>query len=350
MSVMYKKILFAFIILGLSGGHVMAQNAQPPARVEVARATIKNLAPLVTVPGTVISRNDSRIAAEVAGRVVWIAEVGDEVAEGDIIARIDDREWRLQLRETEARVKQLEASQKFLGQEVQRFEELASTNNTPRRSLEQAISQRDMTEQDLIQARVALERTQYNLSRTEIRAPFPGRVVERLVQVGEYPSPGTELARLVDTVHIEVRAQVPLSIAPFLVSGLSVQLESNGRAVLSPIRAMIPVGDEVTRTMQVRVELTDPSWIIGTAVKVGFPSAEPKRVVTVPRDALVLRADNTYVFKVNGEIAERVAVRTGAASGNDIEVLGPIADGDMVVIRGAERLREGQTVALASTT
>jgi multidrug efflux pump subunit AcrA (membrane-fusion protein) len=75
------------------------------------------------------------------------------------------------------------------------------------------------------------------------------------------------------------------------------------------------------------------------------PSAAPRDVLAVPRDALVLREDNTDVCKVDGKnVATRVAVETGTSEGPMVEVRGPIRAGDRVIVRGAERLEAGQKV------
>lgn len=328
---------------------VLAQPAPPAARVKTATASREMLAPEIQVPGTVISRNDSRIASEISGRILWVAEVGDAASKGDAIARVDDRLFKLALVQAVSRVKRLEADLAFREKDVERVEELAATRNTPVSRLEQAISQRDMIAQDLVEARAAEERARQDLDRTTVRAPFPGRVVARLAQAGEYASTGTELVRLVDTEHVEVRAQAPISTAAFIDSGRKVTvLSDDGEEFLTPIRAVIPVGDEISRMMEVRIALPDQGLIIGSAVKVGLPSAQPRSAIVVPRDALILRASSTYVFKVNGDkTAERIEVRTGAASGEMIEVIGPVNAGDKVVVRGGERLREGQAVAMA---
>ena len=81
-------------------------------------------------------------------------------------------------------------------------------------------------------------------------------------------------------------------------------------------------------------------WIVGSAVKVGLPSATAEQVVAVHRDALVLRGDGTYLFRVNTENkAERVAVKTGTSIGDWVQVTGDVHDGDRMIVRGAERLR-----------
>lgn len=324
------------------------EQKRSPAKVEVASATRQLMAPVVRVPGTVVSRNDSRISSEIGGRVVWVREEGAHVADGDPVARLDATQLELELKENWARVRRLEASLRYENQQVGRLEELAEMKHTPQSQLEQAVAQRDMVEQDLAQARITHERTKENLARTEIRAPFPGRVVARLVQMGEYANVGTELVRLVDTGDVEVRAQVPIGMAPYLADGQSVGLLGGGLELSGPIRTIIPVGDEVTRTMEIRVAMPRRAWVIGSAVQIGLPADAPRQVVAVPRDALILRADATYVFKINGEnVAERVAVTTGSAMGALIEVRGSVADGDTVVIRGGERLRSGQEVEIA---
>jgi len=95
----------------------------------------------------------------------------------------------------------------------------------------------------------------------------------------------------------------------------------------------------------VRVALKGGQVLVGDAAKVMVPSAAPRDVLAVPRDALVLREENTYLFKVDGKnVATRVAVETGTSEGAMVEVHGPVKPGDRVIVRGAERLEAGQKV------
>lgn len=336
--------------LGLlaSAGPTLAQQGPqgpPPARVSTAEVTRQLLSPEILVPGTVISKNDSRISSEISGRVVWVAEVGTAVKEGDVVAIIDDTNFATELTQAEANVKSLEADLLYRTQDVERLQELAATGNTPVSRLEQAISQRVMIEQNIIQAKAALKRANRDMERTQVSAPFPGRVVARLTQMGEYASPGSLLVRLVDTEHLEVRAQAPISSAPHLREGMEVAVSDDNKKIQTALRAVIPVGDEISRMMEIRLELDPDIWVIGTAVRVSLPSAASRQVIAVPRDALILRANTTYVYRINAENkAERVVVSIGIASGTLIEISGPVSVGDKVVVRGGERLREGQSV------
>lgn len=327
------------------------QRQMPPALVELAEASSAMMAPQAFLPGTVVSLNDSRIAAEISGRVTWIATEGTLLKEGDVIAEIDDRNVKLALSRNKSQVARLQARIRYLKSDLKRLQELAANSNIPASRLEEAESTLDMTEEELAQARVATEQAQVDLERTKVRAPFPGRVVERLAQIGEYATPGRQVARLVDTEHLEISATAPVTLARVLSDGQSVVLREDNQLRDSRIRALVPVGDALSRTMELRVALpSGGQYVVGSALQVGVPSSTPEQVVAVPRDALILRRDGTYVFRVKEDnTAERLTVTTGAATGTMVAVTGGVNSGDRIVVRGGERLREGQPVELRDT-
>ncbi|HWE06281.1 MAG TPA: HlyD family efflux transporter periplasmic adaptor subunit, partial [Rhizomicrobium sp.] len=151
--------------------------------------------------------------------------------------------------------------------------------------------------------------------------------------------------RLVDTTSIEASVQIPIETASYLREGLRVTVEIEGKRSTATVRAIVPVGDVASRTIEVRLTLPSGTGFVGDAARIFIPSAQPRDVVAVPRDALVLREDNTYVFKVDRKgVAQRVAVETGSEDGALVEIKGPVAPGERVIVRGAERLEAGQKV------
>ena len=322
-----------------------AERTMPPANVKMAQAQEQELAQVMTVPGTVVSRNDGRIAAEVSGRLLQVAEVGKRVEKGDVIAELDSQPLQLQLMDNIAAIKRLEASLKYQERQVNRLEKLSNTNNAAVTQLDQAISQRDMVAQDLARAKVTKQTTEYQLERTKIRAPYPGQVVERFQQAGEFSSVGREVVRLVDTTHIEISALAPVKLAASLIENTMVEVEGDNNRLMATIRSVIAVGDERSRNIEVRISIPASSWAVGAPVRIHLPTERARRVVTVPRDAIILRQNEVYLYKVNGENkASKISVKTGIGHGEFIEVLGNVQSGDMVVIRGGERLRDGQPV------
>ncbi|MFV3130531.1 efflux RND transporter periplasmic adaptor subunit [Niveispirillum sp. KHB5.9] len=344
------QTLAAALLIGTIALPASAQQAPPPAaRVKVEAASLRQMAPVLQVPGSVMSRQDADVAAEVSGRVTWVAEAGTKVAAGDALARVDDRLLRLELRQYEAQIKSLQSQLTFQERELDRQRQLAERGTATITKLEEANSKRDVLAQDLVRAQASRDRTALEIERTVVKAPFAGQVADRMLELGEYSAPGVKVARLVAVDQVEVRAQAPVSIARHLTEGSEVSLEVEGLATRGKVTRIIAIGEAQSRTFEVRVALPkgEQNWIVGSAVRVGLPSATAEQVVAVHRDALVLRGDGTYLFKVNAQNkAERVAVKTGTSIGDWVQVTGDVHEGDRTVTRGAERLREGQDVEL----
>lgn len=341
------KTLTATGLLLICGSQAVAQQAPPapPPKVAVTQARAVKMAPKAVLPGTVVARNDSRLASEVEGRVAWVAEVGTVVKAGDVVARIDRNIAGMQLASDKANVARLSAQLKFDRNQASRMDRLFQESAIARSSRDQAQSTREMDEGALAQAEASMRKSAYQFSHSEVRAPFPGRVVARLINPGEYAAPGKDIVRLVDINSIEVKAQSPIESAHYLREGMPVTVEVAHHPITATVRAIVPVGDEASRTIEIRVALKPGQALVGDAAKVMVPAAPPRDVLAIPRDALVLREDNTYVFKVGAKnTATRVAVETGSEDGALVEVRGALKAGERVIVRGAERLEAGQKV------
>jgi RND family efflux transporter MFP subunit len=341
------KRLILLAVLCLTPFTIWAQDA-PPSPVSVDEAQSDVFSAALWVSGTVISRHDSRIAAETDGRITWVAEVGERIAEGEPFAVIDDTDLRLELQDKQAQLESLEAQKRYQESNLERLNSLAANNNAAVNQLDEAKSQLEMTVQEIQRANVTIAQTQRRISQTRVMAPFPGMVVERLVQVGEFVSRGVPVARLVDTENREIRAQAPLTLSPFLREGLEVSVKHQGHESLSPVTRVIPVGDDRSRMFEVRVAADDPAWVIGSPVRIALPNSDRRELVAIPRDALVLRGSEMFVLRVlEDNTVEKIMVNTGIGLGDLVEVIGNVAGGDRVVIRGAERLQSGQSVVVS---
>ena len=352
MHIRIDKRVSCLVALVMTAGAAFAQDEMggfPPALVEVAEAELREMAPVVEVPGTVVSLNDSRIAAEVSGALVWVAEVGTAVDSGDVIARIEPRLHEVALRRARANVARLEADYGFRERQLERSEELAESNNVSVNLLDEARAQRDQALHLLADARAQLERAEFDLSRTEIRARFAGHVTERLAAVGEYVDTGEDVVRLVDTHRIEIALPAPIALTEYVRPGLAIPVRNGNNLREHQVRTVVPVGDAVSRMVEVRLLAEPGDWLVGTAVQVSLPSDTPTITVAVPRDALVERGGQAYFYKLTGDgMAEQVAADVTATVGLWVGVGSGVDVGDRVIVRGAERLAPGQPVEVAA--
>ncbi len=342
-----NKFHHLLISIFVSSPLAVAGGSMPPAIVQVKNAVNIEIAPYIWVSGTVIGRFDSKIAAEVEGVLENVLEVGDRLDKNEVIAEIDDKTYRLALNEIQAEVAPIETMVEFYRREAERLEKLAKQNNAAKNQLDQTQANRDeaIAKIKIVKAKLALARDELN--RTVVRAPFPGVVTERYKTAGERVDAGEQIIRLVNTDELEIQARIQQTSFNNIKAGDDLLIKGPFSEVNGVVRTVIPVGDDISRLYELRVETNEKDWVAGTAVQIASPVDKKQNVIAVPRDALVIRQSGIVVYKINNNNqAEIVPVKTGIANTTHIQVIGDVKENDKIVIRGNERLLPGQTVKI----
>ena len=320
-----------------------------PAPVVTADVELRELAPSVDIPGTVISRYDSRLASELSAKLVWIAEVGTVVKKDETVARLEDFTYKLLEIQAEAQVEAEQARVKFLLSERDRLNKLAANNLSAKSQLDQVESDLAVAQSEEKIAQVQLGLSKISMHVTQIRAPFDGIVTERLRSIGERLNVADEVIRLVDPNSLEVVARAPLNTVNYLKDSSVLEMHNDFRSDQASVRTIVPFGNPQSHMFEVRLNVDPEVWTVGESVRLSMPTADVKHVLAVPRDALILRREGASVFRVADDMTvEQVNVITGLGDGNFIEVIGELQAGDVIVTRGAERLNTGSEVSIAS--
>ena len=341
-----KPGLIVILLAAVNGG-ALAQGWDEAPDVITAQASMEMLSPTVEVPGTVVSRYDSRLASELAAKLVWIAEVGTEVKEGETVARMEDFTFKIREMEAQALVDREQARVTFLESDLKRLEELSERNLSAKSQYDQTVSDLAVARSDKRIAEAQLGYAQIAMHITEIRAPFDGVVTERLRNLGERLNVADEILRLVDPNSLEVVARAPLSTVNFIEKGRALSIGNDYRSGDAAIRTIVPFGNPQSHMFEVRLDADPGLWTVGESVRLTMPTAAAKEVLAIPRDALVLRREGASVFKVTDEsTVVQVKVVVGLGAGMLIEVFGDLVAGDEVVVRGAEGLSDGMSVAV----
>jgi len=343
---------------------VLAQQGQA-AGVGVAVVEAVSFGETAPVIGRIVAPTRSIVAARVAGVVdETIAQVGDHVTAGALLARLDDTLLTIEQTAARARVDEAEAglavSRANLDLAVQgkeRVERLQGSAAFSRGRFEDLVKEVEVARSAVVRAEAAvstakvdLARAAYNLNHTQIRAPFDGVVLDRAAQPGAYIAIGQPVATLLDDTNLEVEADVPAELIAGLVVGAPVDIDiadGIGR-VASRVRAIVPDELATTRTRPVRFSLDfayDPGRLAsGQSVTVHIPAGVAREVVAVPKDALVQSPRGWIVYVAIEGAAQPRPVQIGAAVDDRFEVLDGLAPGEIVVTRGNERLRPGQAI------
>jgi RND family efflux transporter MFP subunit len=338
-------LLLLFNIISFS--HAEEKKGPPPAIVVVEKSVLESIAPTALYSATVISRDDANLSAELAGRITWVAEIGDRVNAGDAVAKLDDVFIKQQVIEEQSIIQSEKAKFDLHTKEVARFKQLLEHNNVARSQLDQAISDQAVARSNMATARARLVQAEERLQRTKIVAPFDGVVSERFLQSGEWADNGATIVRLVSSSNLEIQTHIPASSLQFVTIGTPLNYIDGSKTGTGKVRALVPIGGDTSRLYELRITTSDSSLVVGNLLRVAIPTEYERKAILVPRDALVLRRDGIYVYRVNEEsIAERISVETGIADLHRIEVIGGIQANDLVITRGGENLRSGMQVTI----
>ena len=358
-------LVLALLLLPAAGTQARAQ--QDSALVRVDRVTMQPLSQTVPVLGRLVPRQAGLVSSRVEAPVAaYRVEVGDRVEAGQVIA-ILNRDRLIALRDhaagqlSEARAKQAtsRAQLKLAGQELERLEGLKSSAAFSQARYDDAKQNVAVFRAQLAEAEAAiataaaeLELAQIDVANTEIVAPYDGVVIQRMSEAGAYVKVGEPLARLIAAQSLEVEADVPYQRLVGLVPGtttVGLTLD-DGSQHEALVRAIVPEENPLTRTRAVRfvpsIGDTDRSLAADQSVTVWVPVGAPRSVLTVHKDAVIKNGDAAMVFIANGDVAEPREITLGEAVGSRYEVRSGLEEGDMVVVRGNERLRPGDKVRI----
>ncbi len=201
-------------------------------------------------------------------------------------------------------------------------------------------------------AEIRLSRLDEQLLRTRVLAPFDGVVSQRHVRTGAEVSYGEGLLRFMDVNALEVVSQVPAQHQRDIRPGTRVRIVSERGESAGRVRALVPANQRRGAVFELvaDVESGPAEVVVGDIVRLKVPVGAQANGLFVRRDAMVLRGDGIYLYRISGKSrVQRVGVRLGVANGEWISVTGGgLQINDQAVVRGAETLRDGQEVQLLS--
>ena len=310
-----------------------------PVAVEVATVARGSLAREATVAGVLAPVRSVGVNAQIGGALLSVrVEEGDVVRAGQVLAEVDSRELRAQLRSAEAA--------------------LALAKSTADRSavlLKDRVVTAAEHERDqaaLASAQATAEALRTRLGYAQVRAPTAGIITDKRAEAGDLVQAQGRLFTIADVSTLVVRVQV----SELDISGLrerqsaEVTVDAMGATRFSgTIRRIFPAADSATRMVPVEVALSGtavrqlkPGYLARVTVKLG----ERPGVLLVPSSAVVGSRDARAVFLVRGDKVERKLVRIGQASGLLVEVVEGLEAGDSVVTAGTEQVRDGGTIRI----
>jgi RND family efflux transporter MFP subunit len=318
-----------------------------PVRVaQVERATVEEQERSV---GTVETFTQPVIAAEVSGRIRQVEhDVGDQVSEGDVLARIDREPFEIGRAVAAAEVGRLESRTRQLELDMKRLQRLSEREYATEQDIDTLQAELDGTRQQLESARSQLRQAERDLRLTDIVAPVDGIVDERMISEGGFISAGNPAFRIQPMDRFRAVVSFPERVGDRLETGMSVRLlarggrdgEAEGR-----ITRLRPAVDSGSRAVRVIVEFENPgNWRPGMTIEARVILAVREDAMRVPAISLVERPAGRVLYVVeDGEARER-EVELGVRTPEWIEIRSGLEGDETVVTDGAAFLSDGARV------
>lgn len=323
----------------------------PPALVKVAEITQGETEPMVEFVGTVYYVRKSEVAAEVDGIVEQVFfEEGYQVKGGDTLVILGSDILDTVIRATRADhdlvLVELEQARK----ELQRREPLYEEGSVSESAYDEYYFKTKMLENRSLSLQASLDRLLLEKKKKKIVAPFNGVIVRKDAEKGEWVDDGGTVAVLADDSLVDIVVNVPSGLLKYLEPGKKLAVKTDSGRFTGEFLSFVPKGDVATRTFDVKIRMQNPSGLIeGMEARALVPAAEKNAGLKVNRDALIDRFGQNVIWLVKDSSAKMVPVQVTGYDGMFVGISGPgLEAGDMAVVKGNERLREGQPVRLGS--
>ena len=380
--VVWAGLIVLLAAAGFAGYRWLTQ--ERPVEVQVATVSTRaagTQAAVLNASGYVVARRRATISSKITGKVVEVdVEEGKSVAQGQVLARLDDSTPRASLALAQA---QAEAARHTLRENEVRLDQARLNERRAAQLLkERIVSQSQLddakAEADSIEARIGALREQIRVAERQIevqqtdldnyviRAPFSGVAISKDAQPGEMVSPvsagggftRTGISTIVDMHSLEIEVDVNESYISRVSAGQDVDAVLDAYPdwhIPARVITLVPTADRQKATVLVRLAFKelDPRILPDMAIKVTFlregdatATASAQPTALVPRPAIKTIGPDNYAFVLRGDAVERRAVRLGGTDGDRVEVLAGLQSGDRVVLSPPAALADGSRVTV----
>lgn len=364
---------------GAAGGNAAAGSGAPAGRggrggrggnamtVDVGVAARHEVIEYVTVVGNLIGEATVDVVPRVAGRLDSIpVKLGDRVDKGQLVAKVEDREIREQVNQSEAnlevnkatvvsRENDLKVAQSALDRAATSFER----GLVSKQALEDAEARHNSAVSQISVAKAQLQSTQsrldelkINLSNTSLYAPMTGVVSRRNLDPGAFAGANTVVLSIVDIGTVRLIANLVEKDYKRVQAGAQALVEVDAfpnEKFSGRVSRVAPVFDPATRTATMEIEVANPGYRLkpGMYARVQLTADRRPSALTVPRDAIVDVAGKRGLYVVDGEVARFREVQTGISDTIRVEVISGLDEGTRVVTVGSLAVRDGDRIAQA---
>jgi membrane fusion protein, multidrug efflux system len=312
-----------------------------PVSVDAFVVKHSSVSESVQIPGSLLPFEETQIRAEVGGRITQLnIKEGAVVQRGTLLVKLFDGDLRAQLRKLKVQLKIAQKTQ-------ERNEELLRIKG---------ISQQeyDLSTLGVENLNADIESTEIAISKTEIRAPYTGKVGLRNISLGAYISPSDIITNIRQVDKLKLEFSLPEKYAPQIRPGyvVSFRIDGGTQDHKAEVMATESSVDQSTRTLKIRavVDGSNPELVPGVFAKVNLQLGQNNQALLVPSQAIIPTARNKQIILLRKDSAMFTVVETGIRDSSFVQVLNGIQVGDTVITSGLMAIRPNGKVKVTKVS
>tara|TARA_B100001765_G_scaffold209515_1_gene169781 strand:- start:2121 stop:3032 length:912 start_codon:yes stop_codon:yes gene_type:complete len=299
----------------------------------------------------IYSRSSPEIAAEVSGRVISvIADIGDVVEKGQVLAQIASEKYDLQLAQSKAEIARLSALLVNQELDLKRAEKLFKDNLVSEEMVDRTRAEFNALSEQINAANAQLRNSERLIEETEIKAPIKTKVAAKHIDIGDFVQNGMIVYELVDTKNLRVGLSFPEYQSLKLKKGLKVflttptSIDENVETVIKEIK---PNVNSNNRSITAIVDFDNPgSWVPGASTQARIILSTYQDALVLPQLAVVRRSVGDVVYLIQNDTAVEQQVDTGIEKDGLVHIKSGLKKGDIVALDGAGFLTNGTQIKI----
>ncbi len=330
-------------------------NSIDHVNVKIMKPVSETIKLKATSIGRLYPNREVKILAEISGKIVeYYFDVGDEVKKNQPLVKIDPIDYQLALEEAKAELKSFEVQYLSSQKKFKRVKKLAQKKIMSQEEVEDLETKVLANLANVNTAQIVVKTAEHKLSKTTVKAPFTGRIADRLVEIGQIVEFGSDLFSLVDLS--KVRAKVSILEEDYVHldknDPVSISIDAYpGKTFTGKIDKIGITADQKTFSFPVEVVINNHNLLLkaGFSARVSIILTNLENVFLLPVDAVIYENDGAGVFVVNrNNTVQRRLIRTGKTDKNRVPVFDGLSTKDRVIIRGQNNVLVGSKVIISN--
>jgi RND family efflux transporter MFP subunit len=343
-------IVISLVVVKFHSGKVSSTSQDVYVQVENVEAqSIDNLSEL---SGTLEPIEEATVSFEVSGTVESLnLKEGSNVNAGEILARVDSRNYDLQAQQAGNQLQSAETAYNQAASDFKRYESLYNAGAISQSDYEKAKYNLDVAQNGVNSATTAQQQSELALSKTSLKSPINGVIITKYISIGQLIAAGTPAYKIGNTDKLKVNLLVPDSQISAWKIGDQTSVKLYAESITGEVTNIFPATAENTGgiTVEVTVDNAQHKWYSGQVVTCSYNSGSGTAIY-VPNEAVISNGSSSaYVFILKNDEAVKTPVTIGTIKNNLLEIKSGLNANDQLITKGADRLSDGDKVKVVES-